>query len=406
MKRWVVAAVCGLSLLACSPDTSSPESKPADAATTGVRPSLVPGSKLGIARASPRDRDLSVRRYNRLKCFGFRPTIIGTPLDDRIRGTSADDVIMTLGGDDVVTGINKQTFGDTVCTGTGDDQVIAEKGGLFSLGDRVRLGKGDDSVTVHDHVGHVGTIRAGGGDDTIRLARRSWGNVAPGPGDDLISAVDELRKIQTTCVRLGSATGPVRVNLARGRVAGQGRDRLVHIRCAVGSRFNDLLIGSGRDDNIDAGGGPDLVRAGSGNDDVYAGAGADVVHLGTGHDSAEGVYGWDRLYGGPGIDVIAGGEDGDHLDGGTGDDYLHAGYRSCTEDFPGGSPVWAILEGLTPGTAPNEVFGRAGNDFLNGDRGNDRLDGGAGVDSGTGGYQDGRLDWITSLESFDECAGP
>lgn len=48
--------------------------------------------------------------------------------------------------------------------------------------------------------------------------------------------------------------------------------------------------------------------------------------------------------------------------------------------------------------APNEVFGRSGNDFLAGNLGNDRLDGGLGFDSGTGGYHDRRIDWITSVE--------
>jgi Ca2+-binding RTX toxin-like protein len=52
------------------------------------------------------------------------------------------------------------------------------------------------------------------------------------------------------------------------------------------------------------------------------------------------------------------------------------------------------------------MFGRNSNDFLAGDRGNDRLDGGAGVDSGTGGYQDRRIDWISSLERFGDCESP
>ena len=51
----------------------------------------------------------------------------------------------------------------------------------------------------------------------------------------------------------------------------------------------------------------------------------------------------------------------------------------------------------------NEVFGGTGNHLLSGDRGNDRLDGGPGFDSGTGGYYDGRIDWITSLERPDDC---
>ena len=39
-----------------------------------------------------------------------------------------------------------------------------------------------------------------------------------------------------------------------------------------------------------------------------------------------------------------------------------------------------------------------------GDRGNDRIDGGAGYDAGQGGYHDGRLDWIVSVERpLEEC---
>ncbi|MFL6133317.1 MAG: hypothetical protein ACJ72A_10955, partial [Nocardioidaceae bacterium] len=78
------------------------------------------------------------------------------------------------------------------------------------------------------------------------------------------------------------ATGPVHVNLARGRATGQGRDRLVNIRCVVGSRFDDVLIGTSRNDGIDAGGGLNLMRAGAGNDEVTGGARADEVHLGPG----------------------------------------------------------------------------------------------------------------------------
>ena len=96
-----------------------------------------------------------------------------------------------------------------------------------------------------------------------------------------------------------------------------------------------------------------------------------------------------------------GGPDGDYLDGGP-DDYLYSG-GGCFNSWE--SSPGAMIEMMT-GNAPNEVFGRAGNDFLAGERGNDRLNGGSGFDSGTGGYQDGRIDWIASLERFDECNSP
>jgi Ca2+-binding RTX toxin-like protein len=204
------------------------------------------------------------------------------------------------------------------------------------------------------------------------------------------------------CVSFRSATGPVHVNLARSRATGQGRDRLVNIRCVVGSRFNDVLIGTDRNDGIDTGGGLNPVRAGAGNDEVTGGARADEVHLGPGADSGSGEFGWDRLYGGPGPDEIMGGPHGDYLDGGAGDDYLYSG-GGCFNSWE--SSPGAMIEMMT-GSAPNEVFGRAGNDFLAGERGNDRLDGGSGFDAGTGGYHDGRIDWTTSLERSDECNSP
>ena len=66
-------------------------------------------------------------------------------------------------------------------------------------------------------------------------------------------------------------------------------------------------------------------------------------------------------------------------------------------------PTPRVLSEVLIDAAPNEVFGRSGNDFLSGNLGNDRLDGGPGFDSGTGGYHDGRIDWITSVERPDEC---
>jgi Ca2+-binding RTX toxin-like protein len=55
---------------------------------------------------------------------------------------------------------------------------------------------------------------------------------------------------------------------------------------------------------------------------------------------------------------------------------------------------------------PNEVFGGPGNDHLTGDLGNDRIDGGSGRDAGHGGHEDGRADWIESLETIIVCQTP
>jgi hypothetical protein len=96
MRRLLAAAVCCLALLACSPGTSSPEAAPADASTSRS-PSRDPGSATEGTKA-PQPRELSVQQWNKLTCWGRRPTIVGTMTDDRIRGTRAQDVIISRGG--------------------------------------------------------------------------------------------------------------------------------------------------------------------------------------------------------------------------------------------------------------------------------------------------------------------
>lgn len=408
MKGWFAAAVCGVLLLACSPGTSSSESatKSTDAATARLTPSRAPSSQPATKPVPPRASDPPARRVSQLRCFGRRPTIVGGPSGDRIRGTRGRDVIVSLGGNDVVSGLTRR---DTVCTGTGNDRVDErdDRDARDFAAFRIDLGAGDDVSHVSGHFDDErGTIIAGAGDDTILLSRHKDALVDLGSGHDLIRIAPRRASVITTwldmCVSFRSATGPVHVNLGRGRATGQGRDQLVNIRCVVGSRFDDVLIGTDRNDGIDTGGGLNLVRAGAGNDDVTGGARADEVYLGPGADSGSGDSGWDRLYGGPGSDQIMGGPDGDYLDGGAGDDYLYSG-GGCFNSWE--SSPGAMIE-MMMGSAPNEVFGRAGNDFLAGDRGNDRLDGGSGFDAGTGGYHDGRIDWTTSLESSDECNSP
>jgi Ca2+-binding RTX toxin-like protein len=398
MKRWLMGAGCGVLLLAaCSPGTtasSEPASGSADAPTSRHDLSRTEGSEAGTYQDAPQSsQPPPTRRVSVPRCFGHRPTIVGTASGDRIRGTSGNDVIVSLGGNDVIRDLNKD---DAVCTASGNDRVIGP--GHTNLSPLVDLGDGDDQMT---HVEYAGLVRAGTGDDTIVFTRKGSGEVAPGAGDDLVRAVGVRPFGETPCVRLVSATGPVRVNLARGRATGEGHDRLVNIRCVKAGRFSDVLVGTNRGDEIWTGGGLNLVRVGAGDDIVEGGARADEVHLGPGDDSVIAGSGWDRLYGGPGTDQITGGPDGDYLDGGPGGDFLYSGEGCFT--------IWQApvdLNAMMTGSAPNEVFGRAGNDFLAGERGNDRLDGGAGFDSGTGGYHDGRIDWATSLERSAECESP
>lgn len=414
MRLGFAAMLSCLTLGACSLGSPStePEPEPKEAETSASAPtataSPAPDSAVPWADAEEaRERAVS---YQGRKCFGDRPTLVGTPGDDRIRATSGNDVIVTLGGDDLIVGPKGAEWMESYCTGTGADQVFYYQGKYTtkyfgSIDFNIGLGPGDDRVRVLGRSSQFNQVFAGPGNDTIILGPESSAQVHPGPGDDLIRRPASSGSRRTPCIDLGRARSPVRIDLARGRATGQGHDRFSpNIRCAVGGRFDDVLIGTASNDELEPGYGADLVRAGAGDDDVLSGwvwfwpvrgEGGDRIYLGPGDDSGDGGPGADRLYGGLGSDSLAGAPGSDYLDGGPGDDSLHAG-SGCISTEEGEPPPF--LAEACWDAAPNEVFGRSGNDLLSGDRGNDRLDGGPGFDSGSGGYHDGRIDWITSVE--------
>ena len=196
--------------------------------------------------------------YKGKKCFGDVPTLVGTPGDDRIRATSGDDVIVTLGGDDVIVGPKGAKRMDSYCTGTGDDQVFYYQGkyttrSFGTIDFNIGLGPGDDRVTVLSRRSEFEQVHGGPGNDTIILGPKSSARVHPGPGDDLIRRPASRDSRRTPCIDLGKALGPVRIDLARGRATGQGHDRFPpNIRCAVGGRFNDVLLGTPSNDRTRA----------------------------------------------------------------------------------------------------------------------------------------------------------
>jgi Ca2+-binding RTX toxin-like protein len=325
--------------------------------------------------------------------------ISGTVGADRISGSVRRDGIVTGGGSDVVRDIGRN---DLVCTGAGDDTVRSDhrQWGSIDLGsgdDRLRValatrvlgGPGDDRLEVHQAT----SIDAGGGD--VLVSATAW-DLEGGSGDDRI-VVDHGR----ACSRAGSALSfqtsprPIRADLAAGWVRGRGRDRMVTFSWLIGSRYDDEISGSDGVDAIAGQAGADLVETREGNDHVGGGNGADRLYLGAGDDYATGEDGPDRLYGEAGSDYLEGRGDSDYLDGGPDNDELYSGNSARS----GGNSYDTVGRWDHYG---NELSGGPGSDYLVGEGGNDRLDGGAGFDHGQGGYRDGRIDWIDSLEHLIE----
>ena len=262
MRLGLAAMLCGVPLVACSLGSPTSESEPRKVTTTSVPVPTRASDRPSDAAAPPwaDARDLRVRAagYKGKKCFGDVPTLVGTPGDDRIRATSGDDVI-TLGGDDVIVGPKDAELMGSYCTGTGDDQVFYYQAKYITRSDgsidftTIGLGPGDDRVTALIRRSDFEQSMPGPG-----TTRSSWGprvrpHVYPGPGDDLIRRPDSLGSQRTPCIDLSKASGPVRIDLARGRATGQGHDRFTpNIRCAVGGRFDDVLLGTPSNDELDA----------------------------------------------------------------------------------------------------------------------------------------------------------
>jgi Ca2+-binding RTX toxin-like protein len=138
---------------------------------------------------------------------------------------------------------------------------------------------------------------------------------------------------------------------------------------------DDTIRGLGGDDYVFDGAGNDRIEGGAGRDSIILTAGSNVVHGGGGNDSIYGsglyrccipVSAPQQLYGEDGNDYLTGGDAGDRIVGGAGND---------------------VLNGLR---GPDILVGGPGDDRLVGNRGDDSLDGGGGNDVLHGGLTSGR----------------
>lgn len=125
-----------------------------------------------------------------------------------------------------------------------------------------------------------------------------------------------------------------------------------------GTRFDDVLVGTGDADTIFAGAGDDLVCGGGGDDHLEGGPGADRLLGGEGDDFLAGGGDADTLLGGLGDDDLTGGGGGDFLAGHDGDDRLRGG--------PG-------KDDLLGGPGRDLLVASPGADYLNGGRGRDTV---------------------------------
>jgi Ca2+-binding RTX toxin-like protein len=200
-------------------------------------------------------------------CNGLRPTIVGTPNRDVIKGTADADVIMSLDGNDVVYGYGGN---DVLCTGDGNDVVYG--------------GDGDD--TIVDTTG-LNRLFGEDGNDVI-IGGNEHDVIDGGYGNDIIYG--------------GDGDDTLMGNLGDDVLYGEGGNDTM-----TGNSGNDILNGGYGDDVITGDTGDDILNGDAGNDKLVGDSGNDILNGGDGDDMLYGYGGYDTLDGGNGTDTCDGG---------------------------------------------------------------------------------------------------
>ncbi len=345
--------------------------------------------------------------------------VIGTSLNDSLRGSAGDNGFDAGDGNDTIDG---QAGNDTLLGGLGNDTILDDNGG----NDSVEGGGGND--TLGAGAGND-VINGGAGDDIVN----------GGPGNDTLDGGDDLDTLSYVL-----AAGAVTVNLGVTGpqvTGGSGTDTVSNFENLLGSSNSDILTGSSGDNVINGEGGHDTIDGGAGNDTLdggssggvgtgdvlsYASATAGVtVDLSltgpqvTGGAGTDTVSNFERLQGsgfndrlsgalttidgGAGDDTISGGAGGENLSGGDGIDtvsYANAAsavrvnlaLTTFQNTVGGGNDTLSNFENLTGGAFNDTLTGSAGDNVIEGGLGNDTLLGRAGADSLIGG---GGLDFAS-----------
>lgn len=249
---------------------------------------------------------------------------------------------------------------------------------------------GDDSLTG----GFANDLLFGGSDNDTLIGGDGDDNLTGGTGDDILDGGQGHDRAFYT-----DATAAVNVDLnlfSPQDTGSSGMDTLVNIEEVQGSAFNDTISGNDQDNNLFGGAGDDTLSGGGGFDIVHGGDGNDnlhdadsgVLHGDAGDDFIDGMAAYhadpSRVivnYGSSDLDV-------------HGDGSLILGAESAL-DGHGGTDSFGALARNLEGSAYDDIlsldeqnsfiFGRAGDDRIDGLGGDDWIEGGSGNDVIDGG---------------------
>lgn len=280
-------------------------------------------------------------------------TLTGGAGDDQMLGGSGIDTVdysRETGGAgvtvDLAAGTATDTFGD-------DDRIglIGQPSDVENIIGSARqdLLTGNAGANFIDGGAGADNINGGTGNDVL-LGSSGVDRIQSGAGDDYIDGGDDFDLAYYNDEMAG-----VTADLMSGTALAQsGTDTLVNIEGVVGSRYDDVLIGTD---------GFNILEGWFGNDEIRAGGGNDFL---------TGSFGDDILDGGDGLDgtSYSGSSTGVHVD-------LAAGF--ATGGF--GNDTLISIENVDGSLHDDTIIGSADNNFIRGQAGNDTLTGGGGFDT-------------------------
>jgi Ca2+-binding RTX toxin-like protein len=334
----------------------------------------------------------------------------GSRFDDVIVGNDENNVLAGLQGDDR---INCLDGDDTVVLGHGSNVVSGGKGSdtvayyHSPRGVTIDLveGAGGDGMLNEDHFEDFENVIGSNfndkitGDDNNNILKGLDGDdhIAGGDGDDHIAGGKGADTIDggdgsDTIDYSNELESGIRLNLLRQIVTGGSDskgDRYKNIENAVGTKFNDHLVG---DD------GPNKLFGLDGDDYISGGNGDDLLCGGKGRNKLVGGKGNDRFLIGEGENTIEAGIGDNTIDYRDSEDAVHVeleklevikstGERDKFDYIRNvtGSKHDDIIKG---DEMDNHIDGDDGNDYIDGGEGNDTLHGGEGKNKLLGGTGD------------------